>query len=189
MMELATDIAIAVAALCFFAGVLITAVTGAARPVKVLLVILSGIFAIALLGGLIFSRGLLVYLLFQIIALIIILYFLVIAGAVCGGGIYALLNKKAVGTKVRSEDMVNYVSVAEFATLAAIDKERAMARIKSGFYQGGRHKGLWYIHKSELATATETPPTGTGAQELVQAAADGPNPEAQSNEIRKGKLR
>ncbi|MES2603891.1 MAG: hypothetical protein V4603_03080 [Pseudomonadota bacterium] len=185
MLELATNLAIAVAVLCFMAGMLITAITGAAGPVKRLFVILTGIFAIALLGGLIFSRGLLIYLLFQIIALIIVLYFLVIAGAVCGGGIYALLHKKAPGSKLRSGDLADYVPLAEFAALSAIDVERAMARIKSGFYQGGRHKGAWYIHKSELPS-----PNGlTSVDTRLDAASEEPaQVRTELAGIRKGKL-
>jgi hypothetical protein len=134
----------------FVAGLLITALTGAARPVKILLAILTAIVIVAVIGGIIFSRGLLIYLLFQLIALVLILYFVVVFGAVCGGGIYLLLHKKTRGKRLSQPELADYLPAAEFSALEGITEERAL----SGFYQGGRHQGRWYIHKSELSQKT-----------------------------------
>ncbi len=138
----------------FVTGLLITTLTGSARPVKVFLVILTLIVVAGLVAGFIFSRGLLIYLLFQLIALVLILYFVVVFGAVCGGGIYLLLHKKTRGKLLSQPELAEYLATAEFSTLEGITEERALARVLSGFYQGGRHKGLWYIHKSELSQKT-----------------------------------
>ena len=151
MMDLVAAIAIGVVAVAYFSGLLLTASTGSVRPVKVFLSVLSIIFGVASVVGLIFSRGLLVYLLFQIIAAILILYFVVIFGAACGWGIYALQHKKPRGKPLSKLDIGEYLPAAEFAMLEGITEERALARIKSSYYQGGLYEGAWYIHKSELA--------------------------------------
>lgn len=162
---------------CFCVGAALTAATGKARPVKLLLLALTGIFAISLVVGLIISRGLLVYLLFQVIALVIILYFVVIAGAVCGGGIYLLLHRRAPGQVVDPNELADYLSVADFANAEGVEPERLIARIKSGFYRGGRHAGVWYVHRSELSPPVDSAPvdvTTTGA--------------IKTHAVRKGKL-
>jgi hypothetical protein len=151
MTDLLVNIAFAATAIAFLAGLLLTASTGAARPVKMLLVILTGMFVIGFIGGLIFSRGLLIYLLFQIIALIILWYFMVILGAVCGGGIYLLIHKKPPGKNLGDANIEEYLPALEFAAQEGITEERAISRIKSGYYQGGLRGGAWYIHKSELS--------------------------------------
>ena len=138
----------------FVTGLAITAATGSARNIKILLAILSVILGAVTVVGLIYSRGLLTYLLFQLIALVLVLYLVVVAGAVCGGGIYLLLHKKPVGRSLSRPDLAGYQPAAEFSTLEGITEERALARIKSGYYQGGRHEGAWYIHKSELSPPT-----------------------------------
>ena len=146
--------AITATSVAFVIGLVITAATGSARHVKLFLAILSAILGVVTVAGLIFSRGLLVYLLFQLISLVLVLYLVVVVGAVCGGGIYILRHKKPVGLKLGPSELVEYLPAAEFATLDGITEERALARIKSGYYRGGRHAGAWYIHKSELSPTT-----------------------------------
>jgi hypothetical protein len=146
--------AITAASVAFVIGLVITAATGSARNVKIFLAILSIILGAITVAGLIFSRGLLTYLLFQLISLVLVLYLVVVAGAVCGGGIYTLLHKKTIGLSLGKTDLAEYLPAAEFSTLEGITEERALARIKSGYYQGGRHAGAWYIHKSELSPTT-----------------------------------
>lgn len=152
MMDLVADIALLVVFAAFVSGLLLTATTGSARPVKLFLGILTALFSVASIAGLMFS-GLLVYLLFQIIAMILILYLVIISGAVCGWGLYALRHKKPRGKPLSKLDTGEHLPLAEFATLEGITEERALARIQSSYYRGGLHEGAWYIHKSELSTA------------------------------------
>jgi hypothetical protein len=151
MMEAVADIALIATAVAFVAGFLLTVTTGAVRPVKIFLGVLSGIFILGLVGGLIFTRGLLIYLLFQIIALVLLGYLLVIAGAVCGGGVYMLLHKTPAGKNLDRSGIAAYLPAEEFARIEAVAAERVVSRIKSGYYQGGLLEGAWYIHKSELS--------------------------------------
>jgi hypothetical protein len=150
-MESLARIASITVAVAFISGLLITAITGAARPVKVFLAILAVISVSGIIAGFILSNGLLFYLVFQIISLVVLLFFVVIFGAVCGGGIYLLRHKKPLGKSLSKPDVENYLPVAEFSTLEGITEERALGRIKGGFYQGGLYEGTWYIHKSELS--------------------------------------
>ena len=147
---LLATIAMTCAGLAFTGGLLITAVTGRVKPVKRLLLIVASLVVAALAVGLVFSRGLLVYLLFQIIAFILVLFLVVIAGAVCGGGIYLLLHCKPAGTLLNPDDLSAYLPLPEFVLQAGITEERGLSRIRSGFYQGGLCEGRWYVHRSEL---------------------------------------
>ena len=150
-MELLAGIATISAPVAFISGLLITALTGAARPVKIFLGILAAVAGAGIIAGFIFSNGLLFYLVFQIISAVVLLCFIVILGAVCGAGIYALRHKKPPGKSLSFLDIEHYLPGAEFSTLEGITEERALGRIKGGFYQGGLYEGTWYIHKSELS--------------------------------------
>jgi hypothetical protein len=152
MMDLVADIALLVVFAAFVSGLLLTATTGSARPVKIFLGILTAIFSAASIAGLMFT-GLLIYLLFQIIAAILILYLVIILGAVCGWGLYVLRHKKPRGKPLSKFDIAEYLPLAEFATVEGITEERALARIQSSYYRGGLHEGAWYIHKAELSSA------------------------------------
>jgi hypothetical protein len=143
------DVVYAVAGLAFLCGLLITAITGAARPVKTFLWVLTGIFTLLIALGFVFSRGLLIFLLFQIIALILVWYMFVVVGAVCGGGLYLLRHRQAPGTRLTQEELVDYLPAADFAAREGIEVERALARIRSSYYRGGQYEGSWYIHRSE----------------------------------------
>ncbi len=152
LMELLTRTLLYTTLAVFGIGVLITAISGSARAIKLLLASVTALLVLALAGGLIFTRGLLIYLTFQIIALVLLWYLVLIAGAVCGGGIWLLLHRKPPGKLLTGAELADYVPLAEFCALAGIDAERAEFRIRSGYYNGGRVDGTWYIHKSELTT-------------------------------------
>lgn len=151
MMDMLANIALIATAVAFAVGFMLTSTSGSAKPVKIFLGIATAVLAIALVVGLIISRGLLIYLTFQIIALIMLWYLMVILGAVCGGGMYVWMNRKPPGTNLQSADMSEYLRASEFSALEQITEERAISRIKSGYYQGGLLQGAWYIHRSELS--------------------------------------
>jgi hypothetical protein len=142
------DAIYAIAGLAFLAGLLITATTGSAQHVRTLLKVLTVIFTILLIASYVAFR-LVIFLAFQIIALVVIWEMCVVAGAVCGGGIYSLMHKKQVGGTLTQEALGDYLPVAEFAAREGIEEERALARIKSSYYRGGQCAGAWYVHKSE----------------------------------------
>jgi hypothetical protein len=134
----------------FCAGCVITALTGSTRGVKILFGWLTAMLVVLLAAGFWLSRGLLIFLLFQIVALILVLYLITILGAVCGGGIYSLRHAAGRGKHLDGATLGDYVELAEFCALEHLEEERAIARINSGYYRGGRHGGNWYIHRSEL---------------------------------------
>ena len=142
------DAIYAVAALAFLTGLLITATTGSAKPVKTLLKVLTIIFTLLLVASYIVFH-LIIFLAFQIIALILIWYMCVVIGAVCGGGIYSMLHRQPTGKPLTQEELGEYLPAADFAAREGIDVERALARIKSSYYRGGQFEGTWYIHRSE----------------------------------------
>jgi hypothetical protein len=150
-MESLAGIATISAAVAFISGLLITAISGAARPVKIFLGILAAIASAGIIAGFVLSNGLLFYLVFQIISVVVLLCFVVILGAVCGGGIYTLRHRKPPGRSLTRLDIEEYLPAAEFSAREGITEERALGRIKGGFYQGGLYEGAWYIHKSELS--------------------------------------
>lgn len=144
-----------IAALLFLVGLILTASTGSARPVKIFLVLLSGLFTLIIGVGFFFTPFV-IFLLFQIIALILIWDMCIVVGAVCGGGIYSLRHKQPIGKRLAPGDLTDYLPLAEFAAREGIDDERALARIRSGYYRGGSFEGAWYVHASEQS-APKTP--------------------------------
>lgn len=153
LMELLTQGLLYITLAVFITGILITTLTGSARAVKLVLAGVTALLVLALAAGLIFTRGLLIYLTFQIIALVVMWYLVLVAGAVCGGGIYLLLHRKPPGKVLTAADLADYLALAEFCRLEGVDADRAEARIRSGYYAGGRFDGTWYIRKSELSAA------------------------------------
>lgn len=150
-MEFLTKIAVNVSLITFLAGFLITAVSGSARAIRYFLAALTGIFILATIAGFILSRGLIIFLLPQLIVLLILIFFVIIAGAACGGGLYVLIHKKSRGGKLSAQEIEDYLPISEFSEIEGITEERALGRIKNGFYHGGRYEGGWYVHKSELS--------------------------------------
>jgi hypothetical protein len=150
-MEIISDIVLFTFLAAFLSGFLITAVSGSGKAVKIWLLLVFLVFTGFTVYGFILSGGLLVFLVFQLVVLLIILFFVIIAGAAAGGGVYALIHNKS-GSKQLSENEINdFLAVSDFAGLENITQDRALARIKSGFYTGGKYQGKWYVHKSELS--------------------------------------
>lgn len=143
----------AIAGIAFLCGFAITAITGSVQRVKVFLWALSAVFTLAIIFGFFFTRGALIFLLFQIIALILVWYMCVVFGAVCGGGLYQLRHRRQLGERLTREQLGDYVPVAEFCAREGIDEERVLARIRSGFYRGGTCADGWYVHRSEQSGA------------------------------------
>lgn len=157
-MELIRDITLYVFAAAFLSGLLITAFTGSARAVKAYLAVLAAITLLAMVAGFWFSGGWLVFVFTQLIVLVLLLFFAIIAGAAAGGGIYLLNHRKPPGKQLRETDLSDYLPGAEFAAREGITEERALARIRSGYYRGGLHAGNWYIHKDELTLPSPNNP-------------------------------
>lgn len=146
------DIALYVILAAFMAGLLIVAFTGAARGVKNLLFALSALFFVLIVAGFFFSRGLLIFLLFQIIALILGVYIVIVIGAAAGAVIHSAIHQANTRKVLKEADLGEYVSSKEFALIAEMPEERVVARIHSGFYRGGSVRGNWYVHKTELSS-------------------------------------
>lgn len=138
----------ALAAVFFGIGLVLTATSGRTRPVKVFLWILTGGFALLIGIGFVFTP-LVIFLLFQVLALILFWYLCIIAGAACGWGIYALRHKRRIGQSLTRQELDDFVPLNEFCAREGIDAERARARISSGYYRGGSFGGEWYVHRSE----------------------------------------
>lgn len=135
------------AAVFFAIGLLLTATSGKARPVRIFLWILTALFTLLIGVGFLFTPFI-IFLLFQIVALILIWDMCVVAGAVCGGGLYALRHKRAAHT-LTAADLAEFVPLEDFCTHEGVDAERVRARISSGYYRGGAFDGKWYVHRSE----------------------------------------
>jgi hypothetical protein len=135
-------------ALLFLVGLMLTATTGSFRPVKIFLWILTGFFTLLIAIGFYFT-AFLIFLLFQIIALILLWYMCVVVGAACGVGIWSLRHKRQIGEQLAQKDLGEFIPVAEFCAREGVDEERVLARIRSGYYRGGAFGGAWYVHRSE----------------------------------------
>ena len=135
------------AAIFFAIGLLLTATSGKAGPVKIFLWTLTALFTLLIGVGFLFTPFL-IFLLFQIVALILIWYMCVVAGAVCGGALYSWRHKQRAAGLAEAE-LGDFVPLAEFCLKEGIDEERARARISSGYYRGGAFNGAWYVHRSE----------------------------------------
>jgi prepilin signal peptidase PulO-like enzyme (type II secretory pathway) len=149
MMDIVIDLTIYVLTAAFISGFLITVLTGSGRGIKILLIVLSVLFTVIVIPGFIVTRGLLIFLILQLISMLIIIFMFIIVGAVSGAGIYTLIHKKK--SKILDEDLIHdYLSLVEFSEKEGITEQRALSRIKSGFYLGGIFEGNWYVHNSEL---------------------------------------
>lgn len=151
-MELVKDIALVVFFLAFLAGVLMTVFTGTARILKIVLGILSVLFIFLSIPGFILSGGWLIFLYTQLIVLWLIIYGVMITGAVAGSGLFLLLHQRRIGDDITQEDLRDYLPISEFAARENLDEDRVLGRIRSRYYRGGRFSGAWYVHQSELTT-------------------------------------
>ena len=148
-MDIVIDLTIYVLTAAFISGFIITVLTGSARGIKILLIGLSVLFTVVVIPGFIVTNGLLIFLILQLISMLIIIFMFIIVGAVTGGGIYNLIHKKK--NKIVGEDVIHeYLSLGEFSEKEGITEQRALSRIKSGYYHGGLYAGNWYVHNSEL---------------------------------------
>jgi prepilin signal peptidase PulO-like enzyme (type II secretory pathway) len=151
MMDFVFDLTIYVLTAAFISGFLITVLTGSGRGIKILLIVLSVLFTLIVIPGFIVTRGLLIFLILQLISMLIIIFMFIIVGAVTGAGIYSLIHKKK--SKNLDKDLIHeYLSLGEFSEKEGITEQRALSRIKSGYYHGGLYAGNWYVHNSELTS-------------------------------------
>lgn len=151
MMDLVKDFVFYLFAFAFLLGLLLHLATGSVRALKYCLGGLTALFSVGAIAGLVLSGGMLIILLFQLIIVVLILFFTIIAGALCGGGIRMLLDGKRASKGLSKPAIGDYITVAEFCRLKGLEEARVLARIQSGFYQGGHLEGSWYVHKAELA--------------------------------------
>lgn len=136
------------AAVFFVIGLLLTTFSGRARPVKIFLWILTALFTV-LIGIGFAITPFVIFLLFQIVALILVWFMCIVAGAVCGGGLYSLRHKRKAANSLVETELNDFVPVSDFCRQEGVDEERALARIRSGYYRGGAFNGRWYVHRSE----------------------------------------
>ncbi len=134
----------------FLLGLFLNLATGSGRALKLCLTGFAVMFAGAAGVGLILSGGLLIFLLFQLIILMLLWLFTVFVGGLCGSGVRKLLQDLDSRKLVSREDLADYLPVAEFAAAEGVDVERALTRIRSGYYKGGKFEGQWYVHCAEL---------------------------------------
>lgn len=146
------DLVLYIFAAAFLLGLCLNLVTGSGRALKYCLSGFAVLFAIAAVIGLVLSGGLLIFLLFQLIILMLLFLFTVFVGGLCGSGVRALWQDFAARKTVAPQDLADYLPVAEFAVREGIDTERAVARIRSGYYRGGKFAGHWYVHRTELSS-------------------------------------
>jgi hypothetical protein len=139
----------------FLLGLFLNLGTGSGRALKVCLSGFAVMFAGAAVVGLILSGGLLIFLLFQLIILMLLWLFTLFVGGLCGSGVRKLLQGLDSRKVLRQQDLADYILVAEFAAAEGIDAERALARIRSGYYKGGKFAGQWYVHCAELTQRRE----------------------------------
>jgi hypothetical protein len=151
-MGLLAKIAMIMVYISIVSGFLITAITGSPRRVKHFLAVMNGIAALIAIALLIVIRAF-VYLLFQYITVMLALSFLTIFGATLGYGFYLLIHHKPPGNKLDRNNLDDYLPSPDFAIQEGIDEDRAIGRIKSGYYDGGKIDGIWYIRKTELHTS------------------------------------
>jgi len=150
-MELVKDIALTVFSLAFIASLLTTVFSGSGRFLKILLLLLTGIFLIVSIAGFYFTSGWLIFLYTQLIVLWLIIYGVIITGAVTGGGIYLLIHQRRIGDTLNADELADFLPLQEFCALENLTEDRTLGRIRSRYYRGGKCNGTWYIHKSELS--------------------------------------
>ena len=143
-MDLIKEVALYVFSLAFLSGLVITVVSGSAKAVKIYLGILTALFLVIAIAGFAFFT--------QLMVLWLILYMVIITGAAAGYGLYVLMHRQRPGEALAGADLEDYLSVVDFSAREGITEERALSRIRSGYYRGGNLRGHWYIHKSELTS-------------------------------------
>jgi hypothetical protein len=155
--EFVLNLVLAVFGGAFLLGLILNFLTGSGRALKYVLVGFALLFGVAAVVGLAVSGGLLIFLLFQLIILMLLFLFTLFVGGLCGSGLRGLLQRHGARKTLRPEQLGDYVEVALFCAAQGEDEERTLARIRSGYYQGGSCRGRWYVHKSEQGGADATP--------------------------------
>jgi hypothetical protein len=140
----------------FMLGLALNLATGSGRALKYCLGGLALLFAIAAGVGLVLSGGLLIFLLFQLVILILLFLFTLFVGGLCGSAVLKLLQDSDARKSVQLHELDEFLSVAEFAAAEDLDAARVEARIRSGYYKGGRFQGQWYVHRSELTRGSDS---------------------------------
>ena len=150
-MELLLTIVLGTFAAAFVIGCLFTLISGSFRGIRILLIILSVLFVLVVIPGFVVTRGWLIFLFFQLMTFWIVIYMFLLTGAAAGFGVYKLIHKTAPGSAIDETELNNYLGLIEFSTREGISEERALSRIKNGFYRGGQFQGNWFVHQSELS--------------------------------------
>ena len=114
MMDFVFDLTLYVLTAAFISGFFITVLTGSARGIKTLLIALSVLFTLMVIPGFIVTRGLLIFLILQLISMLIIIFMFIIVGAVPGAGICHLIHKKK-NTHLDQDLIHEYMSLVEFS--------------------------------------------------------------------------
>ena len=151
-MELLLNIVLSTFAVAFVIGCLFTLISGSFRGIRILLIILSVLFVLVIIPGFVVTRGWLIFLFFQLITFWIVIYMFLLAGAAAGFGAYKLIHKTAPGSTIEEIELDKYLGLDEFSMREGISEERALSRIKNGFYKGGQFQGNWFVHQSELSS-------------------------------------
>ena len=144
----------------FLLGFCLNLATGSGRALRCCLGTLAALFALAAAVGLVLSGGLLIFLLFQLVILLLLILFTVFLGGLCGSAVLALARDHGARKRVAPQELGEHLPAEEFATREGIETERVLARIRSGYYKGGKSGGRWYVHRAEL---TQPGPAAGGA--------------------------
>lgn len=150
--ELLGQALLLIAAAVFGLGFMLAQASGTWQLPRRVLISLNVLYLVLLVVGLLLTKGFLVFLMFQYIGLVLVLDIVYVAGAASGAGLRAVQQRKRA-TALDATMLDDYMDVTEFAAREGIEAERALARIKSGYYKGGCRDGRWYVHRSELTPA------------------------------------
>ena len=150
-MELLLNAVFAIFGAAFVIGFFFTLFSGHFRGIKILLIIFSILFVILIIPGFILTQGWLIFLFFQLMTFWIVIYMFLLTGAAAGFGVHGLIHKKSPGSIISESELKEYLTLGDFSVQEGIDEERALTRIRNGFYKGGRLEGEWYVHQSELS--------------------------------------
>jgi hypothetical protein len=149
-MQLVQNFAILIFSFFFILGFFCKVISGSSKAVKYCLGIIGALFFVGALIGLALSNGFLIFVLPQIVVLAIVFIMVTVVGALFGGFVQKLMKKSASTSKISTHNFSDYLPIAEFSVSKALQEEKVIQRIKSGFYQGGQFEGRWYVHQSEL---------------------------------------
>lgn len=148
-MEYLKEFAIYFCCFFFILGFACTFLNGSIKTVKTCLTVIAIMFFLGSLAGLIFSRGLLIFLLPQLLVFYIFIALMIILGAAAGVLVHRGRKEISSSDKLKASNLAAYLPLPEFLSATGLEEDRVIKRIKSGFYLGGVFQGQWYVHKSE----------------------------------------